>query len=47
VRFLLASGYIGRESGGQEVLDPSIPILHKPWALRDLLMRIRELLDQE
>ena len=47
VRFLLSSGYIGRESGGHEPLDPSIPMLHKPWALRDLLTRIRELLDQE
>jgi two-component system NtrC family sensor kinase len=47
VRFLLASGYVGRESGGHEALDPSIPILRKPWALRDLLTRIRELLDQE
>jgi PAS domain S-box-containing protein len=47
VRFLLASGYIGRESGGHEVLDPSIPILHKPWALPDLLTKIRELLDQK
>ncbi len=47
VRFLLASGYAGRESGARHVLDPSVPILRKPWALGDLLVRIREELDRE
>ncbi|UCF40839.1 MAG: PAS domain S-box protein [Gemmatimonadota bacterium] len=46
VRFLLASGYVGRESGGHQPIDPSIPMLRKPWALGELLVQVRELLDR-
>ncbi len=45
VPFLFASGYAdGDRAAG---LDPSVPLLHKPWTTSDLLGRVRELLDRE
>jgi len=45
VKFILASGYTGREETVRDELDPSLPILQKPWLLSQLLERVRETLD--
>ncbi len=42
--FLFASGYSDPERAAS--LDPSAPLLHKPWTESDLLARIREILDR-
>jgi PAS domain S-box-containing protein len=42
--FLFASGY--SDSDRATSLDPSVPLLHKPWTEPDLLGRIREILDR-
>src|SRR5437879_6138717 len=42
--FLFASGYSDPERAAS--LDPSAPLLHKPWTESDLLTRIREILDR-
>jgi len=43
--FLFASGYSDPHRAAS--LDPSVPLLHKPWTEPDLLGRIREILDRE
>ena len=46
VPFMFASGYSSdpnRSSG----LDPTVALLHKPWTERDLLNRVREILDRQ
>ena len=43
--FLFASGYSDPERAAS--LDPSAPLLHKPWTESDLLTRIREILDRQ
>ena len=45
VPFILASGYAGRDTKEGEDIEPQFPILQKPWALGDLLERVRETLD--
>jgi len=45
VPFLFASGYSDPERAAS--LDPSVPLLHKPWTEADLLGRIREILDRQ
>jgi PAS domain S-box-containing protein len=47
VPFLFASGYSDPRGRGTTTLDPSAPLLHKPWTGPDLLARIRELLDKD
>ncbi len=47
VPFLFASGYSDPNGRGSAPLDPSAPLLHKPWIGPDLLARIREILDRE
>jgi PAS domain S-box-containing protein len=42
--FLFASGYSDPDRSAS--LDPSVPLLHKPWTEPDLLERIREILDR-
>jgi len=42
--FLFASGYSDPDRSSS--LDPSVPLLHKPWTEPDLLERIREILDR-
>ncbi len=44
IPFLFASGYSDPDRAG--TLDPSIPLLHKPWTGPDLLRRVREVLDR-
>ena len=43
--FLFASGYSDPDRAAS--LDPTIPLLNKPWTEGDLLSRIREILDKE
>jgi CheY-like chemotaxis protein len=45
VPFLLASGYSASDRAAG--LDPSVPLLNKPWTTSDLLGRVREILDRE
>ena len=44
-RFILASGYTGREMRDAKTVPDSVPFVQKPWALRDLLGRVRDVLD--
>jgi two-component system, cell cycle sensor histidine kinase and response regulator CckA len=44
VPFLFASGYSDPDRAAS--LDPSIPLLHKPWTEQDLLTRLRDILDR-
>jgi two-component system cell cycle sensor histidine kinase/response regulator CckA len=44
VRFLLMSGYGDRRMEQGEPLDPEIPLLQKPWELREFLITVRRLL---
>jgi DNA-binding response OmpR family regulator len=44
VPFLFASGYSDPDRAAG--LDPSTPLLHKPWTGPDLLRRVREALDR-
>lgn len=45
VRFLFTSGYAG-DAEDEGSLDPSLPFLHKPWDVDELLHRVRGLLDR-
>ena len=45
VRFLLVSGYTGRELAARRKVDQTIPFLQKPWTLDELLRQVRALLD--
>jgi CheY-like chemotaxis protein len=45
VPFLFASGYSASDRAAG--LDPSVPLLNKPWTTADLLGRVREVLDRE
>src|SRR2546428_3112234 len=48
-RFLFASGYSDPDGrgGGAARLQPGVPFLHKPWTANDLLLRARDVLEQE
>jgi hypothetical protein len=39
------SGYTGDKVAGRGVVDPEIPFVEKPWTLKELLTRVREVLD--
>jgi len=45
LRFILASGYTGRDAVEREMVDPSLPFVLKPWNLRELLSTVRQVLD--
>ncbi|MES2306307.1 MAG: MHYT domain-containing protein [Gemmatimonadota bacterium] len=45
VAFLYTSGYAAREVHESIELEPEVPFLHKPWAMSDLLTKVREVLD--
>jgi PAS domain S-box-containing protein len=47
VRFILTSGYAGREADERMTLDPSLPFMAKPWSLEDLLKQVRGALDSD
>jgi two-component system cell cycle sensor histidine kinase/response regulator CckA len=46
VRILFTSGYTARDVQETKALDPGMPFLAKPWAIADLLRRVREVLDR-
>lgn len=46
-RFIMTSGYAGKSASGLAELDPSVPVLKKPWKPGDLLHLVREVLDRE
>ena len=46
VKVLFTSGYTARDVQETKALDPDQPFLAKPWAITDLLRRVREVLDQ-
>jgi two-component system NtrC family sensor kinase len=47
VKFILASGYTGRDTKEREALDPNVPFVQKPWHLANLLQTIRDVLDSD
>ncbi|UCF18599.1 MAG: response regulator [Gemmatimonadota bacterium] len=44
--FMFMSGYAAKDVPVESGPDPSVPFLHKPWTVNELLGRIRELLDR-
>lgn len=46
IPFLFTSGYAAREVRESVELDASIPFLHKPWAMSDLLQKVREVIEE-
>jgi PAS domain S-box-containing protein len=46
LKVLFTSGYTARDVQETKALDPGQPFLAKPWAVADLLRRVREVLDQ-
>jgi PAS domain S-box-containing protein len=46
VPFLFMSGYTGPPEGGEgSLIDPDLPLLHKPWTAGELLHHVRAVLD--
>jgi PAS domain S-box-containing protein len=45
VRFLVASGYAGRDVREDHGLPPQVPFINKPWTLEELVTRVREVLE--
>lgn len=45
LKFLFTSGYTAKDVRASTQLDPKAAFLHKPWTPTELLIRIRELLD--
>ncbi len=46
LKFLFTSGYTARDVRESAALDAGLPFLSKPWTLTELVVRVRELLDQ-
>ncbi len=46
IRFMFMSGYGARDVRQSLALDPLTPFLQKPWTITELLVRVREVLDQ-
>ena len=46
-KFMLASGYSGRDAKGRHSIDPSLPFVQEPWNLTELLVRVRSVLDDK
>ncbi len=44
--FLFSSGYAARDVAAYHKLDPTVPLIQKPWSTRDFVSRIRDVLDQ-
>lgn len=45
VPFLFTSGYAAREVWESVALKADVPFLHKPWAMSDLLIKVRAVID--
>ena len=46
IKFLFATGYADKELKERDALDPSIPVLQKPWTVEELLQSVRGVLDE-
>jgi FixJ family two-component response regulator len=46
LKFILMSGYTARDVHSTASLDRDVPFLQKPWTSSELLVRVRETLDQ-
>ena len=46
VKLILASGYAARDVRESVAVPGDVPFLHKPWTLADLLVTVRQVLDQ-
>jgi len=46
-KMLFTSGYTARDVHHGGKFDPSLPFLHKPWSVIELLQKVREVLDSE
>jgi signal transduction histidine kinase len=44
-KILFTSGYTARDVRDSGMFDPSLPFLHKPWSVTELLQKVREVLD--
>jgi len=44
-KILFTSGYTARDVRDSAMFDPSLPFLHKPWSVTELLQKVREVLD--
>jgi len=44
VRFMLTSGYTGREASERDGLDPAVPFIHKPWSFGEMSDAVRRAL---
>ena len=44
-KVIFTSGYTGRDALEHAQLEPGVPFLSKPWAVDDLLRKVREVLD--
>lgn len=42
---LFATGYSAQDVQATRAVDPGVPLLHKPWTMADLLLRVRQVLD--
>ena len=47
VKFLFATGYAGKEVRERDEIDPSVPVLQKPWKVEELLQCVRGVLDEQ
>ena len=47
IKFILTTGYSVEEVYGSASFDRSVPFLHKPWSLTDLLHCVRDVLDED
>ncbi len=44
-KILFTSGYTAKDFRVSGVLDPNLPLLHKPWSVTEMLQKVREVLD--
>jgi PAS domain S-box-containing protein len=44
-KILFTSGYTAKDFRTSGAIDPSLPFLHKPWSVNELLDKVREVLD--
>jgi signal transduction histidine kinase len=44
-KILFTSGYTAKDFRVSGALDPSLPFLHKPWSVTEMLQKVREVLD--
>ncbi len=46
-KILFTSGYTARDVRNSGMFDSSLPFLHKPWSVTELLQKVREVLDSD